>query len=530
MVYKVLTLWAIMRAASEASGKETGMRLSLQTIARLLPWSAAIGTSRGAGPLFGRPLLYAAGGTILPDALYIARAADLPVRRPSRQSAWICVGGGAPDSWEKSVPGTISLPDADDPAAVLSAVHAIFDEFDSWERELLEELAPGDAFDMLSFVLKGIELVHGQFSFMDPSLRVTISCSEDSQGNIAVSNIPRHLTPQEVDGMRQVCVDERPIRVPFFSNMPGRQEGRTYCKNIYDGDVFLGCATFTKYGTPIPFEPEELLAANRFFELFAQTFHQRAFLKSYGAMPKEELVKKVVEHAPLTQQERMALQLKAGKRWVCIVLKRADAGSMPLDYMHAALNVLPSDNVYAMSTGASVAAIVRLQAAGSEAAGTEWNELEGVVRRMGYVGGASGGFERLDLIDFHLAQARFAADRAVTPHDDAALVQFRSCRTSFMLDAGMESVPIETVTSEGLSSLLSYDAEKGTDYVHTLAQYLLDESNTTHAARNLYVHRSSLIKRLERIEAITGEPLDDSETRLYYRMWFKLREARGIPL
>lgn len=45
---------------------------------------------------------------------------------------------------------------------------------------------------------------------------------------------------------------------------------------------------------------------------------------------------------------------------------------------------------------------------------------------------------------------------------------------------------------------MEQDARRGTEYVRTLYVYLCNEMAIVHTAQALYIHRSSLLKRLER--------------------------------
>ena len=66
-----------------------------------------------------------------------------------------------------------------------------------------------------------------------------------------------------------------------------------------------------------------------------------------------------------------------------------------------------------------------------------------------------------------------------------------------------------------LQQLLSYDKVNGTNYVQTLRIYLANSCNVTKTARQLFVHRHTLLKRLEKITEIGQVDLEDYYTRIY---------------
>ncbi len=75
-----------------------------------------------------------------------------------------------------------------------------------------------------------------------------------------------------------------------------------------------------------------------------------------------------------------------------------------------------------------------------------------------------------------------------------------------------------------LPSLLEEDATKGTNDFRLLWTYLLNERNATKTAQALFVHRNTVLYRVERIQERFQIDLDDSNIRekllLDYRMHF----------
>ena len=69
--------------------------------------------------------------------------------------------------------------------------------------------------------------------------------------------------------------------------------------------------------------------------------------------------------------------------------------------------------------------------------------------------------------------------------------------------------------NQPLQMLLSYDRANNSNYTHTLRVFLSNSCNMTKTARQLFLHRHTLIKRLEKISSIGNLDLDDYYTRLY---------------
>ena len=62
--------------------------------------------------------------------------------------------------------------------------------------------------------------------------------------------------------------------------------------------------------------------------------------------------------------------------------------------------------------------------------------------------------------------------------------------------------------------LREYDAANESDYLHTLEVFLKQERRLMDAARALFIHRNTLIYRIERIQKLTGLNLDDPDVRM----------------
>lgn len=94
----------------------------------------------------------------------------------------------------------------------------------------------------------------------------------------------------------------------------------------------------------------------------------------------------------------------------------------------------------------------------------------------------------------------------------------------FLLQKGQESLPAELLCSNKLLILRQYDEKNNTDLYHTLKVYLELERNVLQTAKTLFIHRSTLFYRLERMEKIAGIQLEDARERLILRISFYILE------
>ena len=91
---------------------------------------------------------------------------------------------------------------------------------------------------------------------------------------------------------------------------------------------------------------------------------------------------------------------------------------------------------------------------------------------------------------------------------------------SSSLRSASRRVPPELVCHPAVAALRQYDRDNHAALLHTLRCYLEHEQNTQKTAQALYIHRNSLLYRLERIQQLTAVDLSSPEERLRLSLSF----------
>jgi PucR family transcriptional regulator, purine catabolism regulatory protein len=89
------------------------------------------------------------------------------------------------------------------------------------------------------------------------------------------------------------------------------------------------------------------------------------------------------------------------------------------------------------------------------------------------------------------------------------------------------SMAIDLFIMQQLGPLLSYSEGKNTDLINTLHTFLQNNGNVKNTAEELYIHRSSLLYRLEKIESLLEIQLSDAEVRFNLMLALKLNDMYG---
>lgn len=103
-----------------------------------------------------------------------------------------------------------------------------------------------------------------------------------------------------------------------------------------------------------------------------------------------------------------------------------------------------------------------------------------------------------------------AAKRGVCSYDNFTFIKMFGLlyqnNRSFVLD------------NQALQILLNHDRVNGTNYVHTIRTYLAEDCNVSHAAQRLFLHRHTLMNRIQTITDMCGLNFNDYYTRIYMSM------------
>jgi purine catabolism regulator len=121
---------------------------------------------------------------------------------------------------------------------------------------------------------------------------------------------------------------------------------------------------------------------------------------------------------------------------------------------------------------------------------------------------------------FSLVQTMFAGDRVLSFGDLGVY------RLLCNLQADDE---LKEFFSQTLAPLIQYDANHSAELVSTLEAYFSHQGNVSQTAESLYLHRNSLLYRLERISVITGLDLSDADDCFSLQLALKIRPLLNAP-
>lgn len=465
---------------------------------------------------YPRPLLYESGAEMAAGRLYVARDDMLPLRPPPEDVGLICSGERLPQAWSGGSQQVLCVTGGVGVLALFNQVHEIFNRLDAWDGQLRDELEKDADFDLGQMLVVGAAMLENPINVVGQTLQPLFSTeiTPDGSGHFPLNQNPAgmRLSADYAEKIKTVCRLERRITGPYLTGLilPGYQ---SYCNNLYPFDRFMGCVSISSMHRP--FREGDFPLADHFFRYF-----QKAFLKYLRNAGQEEspgaaALSRLLNQEPLSVQERALFQLLPGEYWYCFRLKErvGDKAMLP-DYMYGTLGALMSQSVFLTFYHGEIIGLIR------ENGGGALEELAEILERMGYSGGLSNHFTDIRKLSDYYLQASYAVEYG--GGGEGPLCFFRDHTLSYLLDNCTQRLPAESLYSRGLNALREHDRQKGTEYVKTLDAYLRNEMHITQTAEALYIHRSSLIKRLDKIRNLLGDDLEDPDTRLYYRICLAL--------
>jgi purine catabolism regulator len=121
------------------------------------------------------------------------------------------------------------------------------------------------------------------------------------------------------------------------------------------------------------------------------------------------------------------------------------------------------------------------------------------------------------------AQARESLRLVQSLFDGDRVLSFGELALYHLLSRLQNCDELADFYEQTLAPLVDYDQDHDMQLVDTLETFFAQHGNVSQAAERLYLHRNSLLYRIERIGEITGLDLDDADARFSLQLALKLR-------
>lgn len=150
------------------------------------------------------------------------------------------------------------------------------------------------------------------------------------------------------------------------------------------------------------------------------------------------------------------------------------------------------------------------------------SEFENLLNNNHLKAGISNEFDDIFNSKLYYKQARKAYETGSISRPYQCIYHFKDYAVRYILRHYADELPIEMICAEGVIRLIEYEKESNVEYCKTLSTYMRNNMNAIQTAKMLYIHRSTMLFRLNRIKEILKMDFNDPDDRLYLEISLKL--------
>lgn len=474
------------------------------------------------------PVFYEPGSAMERGRTYIARTQNLPTRPPERCLV-VCLGPKPSKAWNAWAGEMIYVADAhDDILGVFNAVQRILNRIIAWGIQMQELAASGTHIEEM--VEASIPIFQNRITVTDYDMNVLAHCELDEDGGprmIAMSNLYDHVPAEKMALFPQRFAYYARNREPFFVEEEGR--GDNYCINLHLGDSYIGCCTLQEDLRPLRTSDLEL------FQLFAGFVRQALAIQAQSPHGQLVTLKSVIGQLlnlfPVSSVdmrrslEHTALNLGGADLaeywWCCVAIQSANRGrDLPEGYLCRTVEgVLP--NAAAVVYEDSIVAYCLVKRT-DDVVEEICDPLDAYLKDMNFRAGISRTFGDLFQARDYYQQAMCALDTGYAEDPARSWYLFDDFALSYMLRNCCGEFKPELIVAPELVQLRGLST-KGVDYIETLRAFLDNDCNASRTAKAMFLHRSTLVQRLERLREVVD--FEDADRCLYLRMCLHLPDV-----
>lgn len=444
--------------------------------------------------------------------IYVGRAGEMPEPAAGTACLLVCVGGRFPALRRAGRCCVFSLPEETDLFRVFNALQDVFRKYEAW-KEALEEIVRITA-DLEQMLRITAELFGNTFGVCNKHLEVIATASPD--GSVTPANV-KPLSEDRVAKFADTHARNISMRELFAFTMEGV---KTYCLNIFSQDAYQGLLTMVDDGPPVTEGRLELFQF--FFRFIREAVKQRNKKGNSSMVTLKNVFQELVNCMPVSIsriEKALSGDNQKQQKWVCLAARPSRAMEhIPTEYLCSQVERMLPKSV-ALYQEPHVVLYVPLNVdPGQDPAVRQ--KVERMVNKLFICAGVSNVFWDLTEARFHYRQAVIALETAGEFPDRPELCHFQDYALAYALRNSTGELSPGYIVPQGLN-LLRQEDERERDYSRwtTLKTYLDNEMNATQTAKDLYIHRTTLQNRLQKIEALVDLSTAKSRMYLRYAMW-----------
>jgi hypothetical protein len=473
----------------------------------------------------GHPLFYAGQTCLDSHTLYIASAEKLPPELTFMPaSALICIGEPPPSYYNDALE-LLVIADTTDIFELSNVIHEIYDIYGNWNLKLLRCLREKKSLQHLADISEqifgnGMFVMNGDFymvahstmyaSYDSPNLHL------DESGRIPIEQVNLFKN----DAVYNKIKNEKDVFIYPAEVMPFR----TLCKNIFLNDTFLFRIIVPETAQPFSESDSQIL------EYLSQQLVQDPDYLATFLRSKNSQFATLLEHIMLGNAYNQTAFEKALQQmgWsqtnrYCVVHIKPSSQDLYHTTTTYFCNVIMQDfrQTFAFSLNHSILVIINLDHL-EESRDGYFKKFNRLVKEGNFKVGYSNYAVGLNQLKEYFREAEIALEIGTRNDPTKAIHKFCDAALPYMLNQITAELPGQLLLSPILTRLLDYDQKNHSDYVHTLRVFLNNNHNAVQTAKDLFIHRATIVYRLERIKEIGQTDLKNKDDLLHLDLSFEL--------
>ena len=473
-----------------------------------------------------RPELLSDNMETMSGHIYVAEASAIPDDKIFDRNALVVCAGNKESGLGFHgrypffvVPGSL--------AEVFNRIAAIYDWYDRWDRKL-QQILNEDA-NPSSLLQVSLPVIGNTLYLNDNKLNFI--------GKILKADNAPTMTDVKYDPSNSV---KGVLLLPYAESIRERIQKHGYDINprlfmengvpMYGIDLFFGkmrIGSLSMAASKRPFkdgDPELLCHLARCLET---ALSKKNDVLETQAISHRDLLIKLLNDVNVSEESIRRIIQSSGEnteRFRCILIRTINgSGQLQSDYLcrliestfHGLIAVEYNGNIVVLFDSVSV--VLPEQ--------EFFSRMRDLLAPLRLNAGISRSFQNLSDFKEFYRQSAAALDTVDMPEPGSITFFEKSILQYMIKNACGEFSPV-TLYPSGLLKLKEYCRTSDVDYMQVLRIWLDSGCNVSEAARRLYLHRSTFIKRMDRIREILSLDLEDPEDLLWLRLSMHLIEYR----
>ena len=458
------------------------------------------------------PMFFSKGQPLQRDSVYICPSGDFAPSGRAMNCLFI-VSGMPSSSLASSRNSVIVLKDGPALMEVFNVVQGIFARYAAWEETLREHLR--DDLDVSEMLRVTSELMDECIGICNKDLKIVSFHNPHPETEVSF----QHLTG---DGIN-MFLDSHPWNVSQRSPFIFQGDGSSvYCLNIYKNDDYLGVLTLPDMYHELT--RGRMLLFDFFYEYIFYALDRLDVQEGSMIISLKMVFKGILAGESIGEDEMRKVSSPRGEKnmWLCLAAKLTEPmRRLPAEYFCKQIEAT-NEQVVAVESDGYVAMV--LPVANQARARELEPSFVALIQKLFGVAGASIAFNNLSNARVYFQQAVAACKTASLHGCSDPVAHFGDWSFKYILDICISEFTPKYLLPKELLELRGENAEQGdVDYWETLKCYLDNGMNVSATARDLFIHRTTLQYRLDRIAKRID--ISDPANRLYIHLCIYLYDT-----